>query len=273
MDAKLQRRVQRYGWDAAAKVYEASWGDNLASAHDAMFGRAALRAGESVLDVACGSGLLTFRAAKLVGDAGSVTATDISEEMVRLVRDKARVKAFANVEARRMDAEALDLPDRNFDVALCGLGLMFAPDPDQAMKEMWRTLKGGGRAVAAVWGERRNCGWAEIFGIVDRFVQTDVCPLFFRLGTGQSLLTTFEDAGFVMTSSHRFSVRLTYANDQRALAATVDGGAVALAARRFDVATRQEVDRQFLRSIARFRQANGAYAIPGEFVVVDGRKP
>ena len=56
MDAKLQRRVQRYGWDAAAKVYEASWGDNLASAHDAMFGRAALRAGESVIKCSSPSG-------------------------------------------------------------------------------------------------------------------------------------------------------------------------------------------------------------------------
>ena len=272
MDAKLQRRVQRYGWDAAAKVYEVAWRDNLAPAHDAMLDSAALMPGEHVLDVACGSGLLAFRAAKMVSEAGRVTATDISEEMVRLVSDRAHQEQVSNVDARRMDAEALKFSDEAFDAALCGLGLMYAPDPEQAVKEMHRTLRRSGRAVAAVWGERRNNGWSEIFGIVDSVVQSDVCPLFFRLGSAETLATIFEEFGFVAMRARRLSVILRYADEHAALTASVDGGAVALAAKRFDPATRQKVDREFLASISSFRQSDGGYAIPGEFVVVDGRK-
>lgn len=272
MDAKLQRRVQRYGWDAAAKVYDAAWRDNLAPAHDAMLDSAALMPGEHVLDVACGSGLLTFRAAKIVGEAGRVTATDISEEMVRLVSDRAQQGQFSNVEARRMDAEALELSDGTFDAALCGLGLMYAPEPEQAVQEMHRTLSHNGRAVAAVWGERRNNGWSEIFGIVDNVVQSDVCPLFFRLGSGKTLSTIFEASGFAKVRTRRLPVMLKYADEPAALTATVDGGAIALAAKRFDPATRQKVGREFLASVASFRQPDSSYEIPGEFVVVDGRK-
>jgi hypothetical protein len=53
----------------------------------------------------------------------------------------------------------------------------------------------------------------------------------------------------------------------------VDGGTVALAAKRFDAATRQAVDRTFLQSIACFRRSDGAYAIPSEFVIASGQKP
>ena len=272
MDAKLQRRIQRYGWDAAAKNYEAAWRDNVAPAHAAMFKLADLRSGEDVLDVACGSGLVTFRAAGIVGPSGSVLSTDISDEMVRLVQQRAEQTGCVNVQARRMDAEALDVPDEAVDAALCALGLMYVPDPGQATKEMLRVLKPGGRAVAAVWGERRNCGWAELFPIVDSEVQSDVCPLFFGLGTGDSLRATFEDAGFASVEAHRLSVTSDFPNARDALTAMLDGGAVALATKRFDASTRHRVEGRFLESIADFRCADGSYAIPAEFVVVLGRK-
>jgi ubiquinone/menaquinone biosynthesis C-methylase UbiE len=273
MDAKLQRRIQRYGWDAAAKVYEAAWRENVAPAHAAMFARAELRRGEKVLDVACGSGLVTFRAAEIVGHEGLVTAIDISEEMARLVYEQAQRIGKANVQAKRMDADAMDLPDEAYDVALCALGLMFVPVPEQSVKEIFRILRPGGRIVVAVWGERKNCGWAEIFPIVDSVVQSEVCPLFFSLGTGNSLIMTLESVGFAQVEALRFRVTVDYANKGDALTAMIDGGAVALAARRFDATTRRDVEDRFLHSIAAFRRDDGGYAIPGEFVVAAGRKP
>src|SRR5438094_283872 len=107
MDPKLQRRIQRYGWDAAAKHYEPAWRENLAPAHDVMFDLVNLRPGESVLDVACGSGILTFRAAEIVGEDGAVTATDISDDMVQIVTDLAAHRGMPQVRARRMDAESM----------------------------------------------------------------------------------------------------------------------------------------------------------------------
>ena len=72
--------------------------------------------------------------------------------------------------------------------AVCALGLMYSPDPLAAMTEMHRVLRHGGRAVATVWGERRNCGWAEVFPIVDKNVQSEVCPMFFAAGAPGGLL-------------------------------------------------------------------------------------
>ena len=60
----MQRRVQRYGWDLAADDYEALWQSQLSRAHAALLQCAALAPGERVLDVACGSGLVTFSAAR-----------------------------------------------------------------------------------------------------------------------------------------------------------------------------------------------------------------
>ena len=89
MDPRLQRRVQRYGWDKAAGDYEAGWRDQLEPAQSLMLEMAALRPGERVLDVACGTGLVSFRALEQVGAAGSVLGTDISAEMVEGARRRA----------------------------------------------------------------------------------------------------------------------------------------------------------------------------------------
>jgi ubiquinone/menaquinone biosynthesis C-methylase UbiE len=272
MDANLQRRIQRYGWDAAARHYDAAWRDNLAPAHEAMLSLAALRPGERVLDLACGSGLLAFRAARIVGLQGAVTATDLSGEMVDQVRRGAEQAGLSQVETRRMDAEVLSLPDGSFDAVLCGLGLMYVPDPDRAAREMWRVLRHGGRAVAAVWGERRNCGWAELFPIVDSEVRSEVCPLFFALGSGESLRASLEQAGFASVEVHRLQGVVEYAGEADVLTAMLDGGAMALAAKRFNAATRQRVADRFLQSIAAYRHANGGYGIPSEFVVASGWK-
>ena len=81
MDAKLQRRIQRYGWDKAAAAYEAGWSEQLSPAQSLMLAGVCLAPGESVLEVACDTGLVTLRAASLVGPSGSVLGTDISQRM------------------------------------------------------------------------------------------------------------------------------------------------------------------------------------------------
>src|SRR5699024_1928801 len=139
---------------------------------------------DKVLDISCGTGLVTFSVAEIVQPGGSVTGVDLSEGMIEEARAENEQNGMSNVSFRRMDAEALDLPDQSFDVVICSLGLMYFPYPGKAIKEMFRVLKPSGRAAALVWGERRECGWAELFPIVDRYVQSDVCPLFFQLGTG-----------------------------------------------------------------------------------------
>jgi hypothetical protein len=126
--------------------------------------------------------------------------------------------------------------------------------------------------VAAVWGSRAHCGWAGIFPIVDARVQSEVCPMFFRLGTGATLETEMAAAGFDGIEVDRLSTLLQYASASDACGAAFVGGPVALAYSRFDPAMRAEAHTEYLASIERWR-AGDRYAIPGEFVVATGRKP
>lgn len=271
MDARFQRRVQRYGWDKAAAYYEQYWARQLAPAQTRLLELADLRPGEKVLDIACGTGLVTLPAADAVGPSGAVVGTDISDVMVLRLREMAAQRGLPQVSAERMDAEDLRFPDVTFDAALCALGLMYVPDPLKALQEMRRVLGPGGRAVAAVWGARKNCGWAEIFPIVDSRVRSEVCPLFFQLGTGDALKYTMEAADLADVVVGRLTTTLVYDSGEEACGAAFAGGPVALAYSRFDERTSAEAHAEYLASIEPYRRGDG-YAIPGEFVVARGRK-
>jgi ubiquinone/menaquinone biosynthesis C-methylase UbiE len=267
MEAKLQRRIQRYGWDMAAEDYEPLWQVQLADARRQLFQCASLAPGERVLDVACGTGLVTLAAARMVGPSGTVVGGDLSARMVDAGRRRADERRVANASFARMDAEHLALPDAGFDVVLCALGLMYLPDPAQAVREMWRVLRPGGRIVIAVWGERSRCGWAPVFPIVDEEVASDVCPLFFQLGQKDNLAYLCSEAGFEVTGQHRIAATLVYADADAACDAAFVGGPVALAWSHFDDDVRARVRRRYAEAIAAWRH-DGGYRLPGEFVVV-----
>jgi ubiquinone/menaquinone biosynthesis C-methylase UbiE len=271
MDSRLQRRVQRYGWDKASAHYEGYWAEQLEPAQARLLDLADLKPGERVLDIACGTGLVTIPAAAAVGADGEIVGTDISARMVDLVRKEVETHSISNATFERMDAEDLRYPDNSFDAALCALGLMYFPDPLKSLQEMLRVLKPGGRAVVAVWGARKNCGWAEIFPIVDARVESEVCPLFFQLGTGEALQYSFENAGFTDIVTDRISTTLPYESGDDAIGAAFAGGPVALAYSRFDDQTRTDAHAEYLASIEAYRNEKG-YEIPGEFVVTRGRR-
>jgi ubiquinone/menaquinone biosynthesis C-methylase UbiE len=271
MEANLQRRIQRYGWDRAVPHYEAGWRDQLYPAQSLMLRMADLQAGERVVETACGTGLATIRAALAVGPAGSVVATDISDRMVAATRGLAGRWDLPQVACYRSDAEELRTPAGYFDAGLCALGLMYYPDPLRALQLMHHALRDGGRFAAAVWGERAACGWNAVFPIVDARVRTEVCPLFYQLGTGDTLRRAFEATGFVDVQSERIRTTLHYPTAEAALHAAFSGGPVAMAYARFDEATRAEVHAEYLRSIEQYQTQRG-YEISGEFVVAVGYK-
>ena len=267
MEPRLQRRIQRYGWDLAARDYEPLWHAQLAGVHADLLRLAALAPGERVLDVACGSGLVSFAAARAVGPSGRVIAIDLSGRMVDGARRRAIDEQVANIRFARMDAERLDLPDASVDVVLCALGLMYLPAPEHALREMRRVLRPGGRMVASVWGERSRCGWSALFEIVDAEVASEVCPLFFRLGQQDTLARLCGDAGFEATLLRRIEFMLDYPDADAACRAAFVGGPVALAWSRFADAARSRVCARYLDAIKAWRHERG-YRIPGEFVVV-----
>lgn len=271
MESNLQRRVQRYGWDKAASHYENAWQQQLKPAHDLLFDFANIQAGDKIIDIACGTGLASFRAAAATGSQGLVVGTDISDKMIALAGQTAKENGIENIKFQRMDAEELQLNDEEFDVALCALGLMYAPNPVNALKEMHRVLKKGGTCVSAVWGRRSNCGWADIFDIVDKRVVSEVCPMFFNLGNENVLEKHLELAGFSTGKIKRIQSSLDYDTGEAACAAAFEGGPVALAYFKFPENVQREVCEEYLTSIEEYKTEKG-YSVKGEFVVGVGIK-
>ena len=267
MDAKLQRRIQRYGWDLAADRYDALWQTQLAPAHAALLDAAQLAPGERVLDVACGTGLVTFGAAHAVGASGQVLGIDVSDRMIGAAALRAARDGCGNVAFARRDAEPLPLATASFDVALCALGLMYVPDPVCALSEMRRVVRPGGRLVLLVWGERSRCAWSPVFGVVEAEVKSEVCPLFFRLASDVSWSTACAHAALEVVALRRLDSVLSYGSADEACDAVFVGGPVALAWSRFDGATRARVRRRYLEAIEPCRRGAG-YEVPSEFVIV-----
>ena len=270
MDPKLQIRVQRYGWDAASDLYEDGWRGPLAPAQQTLLRVAAVKPGERVIEAACGSGLVTKLIAEAVGPSGEVLATDLSQNMVDLTARTCAEAGYGWVRTARMSADDLAVEQGSFDAALCALGLMYVPDPRQAAVSMKQAIRPGGRVVATVWGQRRNCGWAEIFPIVDARVVSEVCPLFFASGVPGALRRDFEAAGLRNVAEHRQQEVLVFSDERVLLTAMLQGGPVALAVKRFTPETMMEVEGEFLDSVRDHRAPDGSYRIPGEFVTVVG---
>src|SRR5687768_284248 len=128
MDAALQRRVQRYGWDKAAAWYEQYWQNQLEPAQTRLLQLANLQSGEKVLDIACGTGRLSFRMAESVMPNGTVTATDISDRMIEFAARSATEKNISNISFQRMEAEELTIDNNAWDAVICSLGLMYVTD-------------------------------------------------------------------------------------------------------------------------------------------------
>jgi SAM-dependent methyltransferase len=109
--------------------------------------RAAVRPGQHVLDVACGTGVVSVTAARI---GARVTALDLTPELLERARENAHI-AGVEVDWHEGDAEQLPFGDATFDVVLSEFGHIFAPRPEVAIGEMLRVLKPGGTIAFSTW--------------------------------------------------------------------------------------------------------------------------
>jgi ubiquinone/menaquinone biosynthesis C-methylase UbiE len=108
--------------------------------------------GERVLDLACGTGVVTRAAAQRVGPSGRVLGIDLNPEMLAVARRVSEQGTNdAPIEWLEASADALPLQDETCDVAYCQAGLMFFPDRPRALAEVRRVLVSGGRTAMLVW--------------------------------------------------------------------------------------------------------------------------
>jgi ubiquinone/menaquinone biosynthesis C-methylase UbiE len=117
-----------------------------------MIAEAGIQPGDSVIDIASGSGNPALVIAAAVGAGGHVTATDPSPVFLRALEEHVRAQNLANVTAIRCTAANLPVPDRHFDAATCQMGVMFFPDVVAGLASIRRVVKPGKRAAFAAWG-------------------------------------------------------------------------------------------------------------------------
>jgi SAM-dependent methyltransferase len=128
---------------------------------------AQLQAGQSVLDVACGTGVIATGAVERVGTTGSVAGVDNNPGMLAV----ASARSGNEVRWQEADAQELPFPDRTFDRVICQLGLQYFPDRLAAVREMHRVLRPGGRVTVMVW---RDVSHTPGFAAMVKALETNV---------------------------------------------------------------------------------------------------
>jgi ubiquinone/menaquinone biosynthesis C-methylase UbiE len=140
LDASAPALYERYLVPAVTALWAADLVD-----------RVGLRAGERVVDAACGTGVVARIAAEHVGGGGSVAAFDVNASMLAVARS---LPPGPGATIEWYEASVLDLPyaDASFDVVLCQLGLQFFPDRPRALRSLHRIVVPGGRLALNVFG-------------------------------------------------------------------------------------------------------------------------
>lgn len=105
--------------------------------------------GETVLDIGCGSGVDTIFAAKMTGSSGMVVGIDLMPEMLQRAKENLTLANLDNVTYEESSAEKLSFPDDNFDIVISNGVFNLVPDKTEALSEVFRVLKPGGRLMFA----------------------------------------------------------------------------------------------------------------------------
>jgi SAM-dependent methyltransferase len=187
-------------WDAVAPHWErhADYVDAKGEAlGKAMLDAAVIQPQDRVLELAAGTGGLGIAAAAV---AREVVVSDVAPAMVAAAAG--RVDGLHNVTAKVLDLEAIAEPDASFDVVLCREGLMFAVEPEVALREIRRVLRPGGRLAAAVWGPIADNPWLGLVmsGVAEQLgrpMPPPGIPGPFSLADADALRARAVTAGFV----------------------------------------------------------------------------
>lgn len=153
------KAIQREGWSLFAPLEAVT----TATAAE-LVRHARIRAGQFVLDVGCGTGVVALTAARA---GAEVRALDLSPVLIEHGRQHAAL-AGVEIEFREGDVEALPFENSTFDLVVSQFGHMFAPRPDVTIAEMLRVLKPGGTIAFSTWPPEHYVG--QMFALVGKFV-------------------------------------------------------------------------------------------------------
>lgn len=203
-------------FDAVADDYDQGGVAYFGPIADRLLAAVQPRPGENVLDIGCGRGAVTVRAAEAVRPGGRVTGIDLSTRMLRALDADLRAGGYDDVELLVRDASDPGLPGESYDVVTASMLLFFLPDPRAALTAWHEVLLPGGRLGFTTFGTRNDV-WSRIDDVFEAYLPPAVLDV--RTSGQQGAFATTEStaalataAGFVDASTVEVAVAVAYAS-------------------------------------------------------------
>ena len=280
MVEQRSKSALRETWESAAPgwaKWEHAFSADLADATDQLIDMASIEPGMRVLDLACGAGNQTIRAARRVGPNGSVVASDISPTMLNYVRQSAAKAALHNIETREGAAEELDEAQEPFDAAISRLGLMLFASPIAAVEAVRRVLKPNARFAALCFTTpAKNPFFAQSMAVLLRHAGKPPpppgSPGLFALSADGVLERLLRDGGLAHVRTKTIRASLSLPSIQETLEMMQEAfGAYRAVIVNISDAERKAAWGDVSECLKQF-EANGAFETECEFVIGSGSK-
>jgi enediyne biosynthesis protein CalE5 len=273
--------TQRKDWNRVSSAWEKwdAWLDvRMEPCSRHLLDRARLAPGQRVLDLGSGTGHPAISAAQRIGPSGQVTCVDIAEEMLEVAQRKAEKLGLKQVDFRRSDIASLSFETGHFDAVTSRFCLMFHPELDRTLQEVYRVLKPGGRLATAVWAAREKNPYITLpMGVLKEYIEMPpadpTVPGIFYLERPGDLLGRLKTAGFTDLQEEEvpiegvFSSGKEYLECLREMAAPLQG-----LFEKIPLEKRAEAEDKMIQAAERFRRGDDV-RIPGVALAVSAIKP
>lgn len=279
-DAAKYKQTTYEQWQSAAEAWY-RWSPAiqrwLGKATEEMLNLAGVATGQHLLDIAAGAGEQSITAARKVGPQGYVLATDISPNILEFAKEMARRENVKNIKTQVMDGENLTLPEESFDVVFSRVGLIYFPDQQKALKEMWRVLKPGGRVAAIVYSTGDKNGFFSIpVAIIRQRAKlpppSPGQPGPFSLGAAGAVEEAYTKAGFKKTRSIRIDSPVLMSSAHECVQFEKESfGALHQMLSELSDKEKNSVWEEIEKELKKF-EVNGSFVGPCEMIVAVGEK-
>lgn len=228
---------------------------------DATLYRVPLYRNDTVLDVACGTGIVARKVRDKIGPAARIIGTDINQEMIAIARGLGDA-ASKSCDWQIADATNLPFDSRLFSIAFCQQGIQYLSDKERALREIQRVLRPGGRLAMTVWNGAADY-LAPIAEALGRHLSDDAAEqaTSFDACNGETLLPVMSDIGYVDISIEEMVVNRTLKADFNAIQGEIMGLPVGLAVEQAGKEVLHKIVEDALSGLSRFREGEN-FIIP-----------